>query len=73
MGFVGGVAERHHKGQLFRLLDVEQLGEGGLVDGTHDAAAHALVPRGQRHVGQRDTGVGVQVTGDGSVLHDGYI
>ena len=36
---VGGVAKGHHVGQLQRFFDAQQLGEGGLVDGTHDAAA----------------------------------
>lgn len=54
MCFVGWVAEGHHVHQLLRLLDVEQLGEGGLIDGPHDAAAHAFIPSGQRQVSQRD-------------------
>ena len=73
MCLVDGVAKGHHVGQLQRFFDAQQLGEGGLVDGTHDAAAHLLVPSGQGHVGQGDAGVGGKVAGSGAVLQDGHI
>ena len=52
---------------------MEQLGEGGLIDGPHDAAAHAFIPSGQRQVGQRDAEVNPVVTGQRGVIHHGGI
>ena len=72
-GFVGGVAESHHKGQLLRLLNAQQFGQGGLIDRAHDAAAHALVPCGKGHVCQRNAGVGGKIAGDGGILHHSCI
>lgn len=72
-GFVGGVAESHHKRQLLRLLNAQQRGQGGLIDRAHDAAAHALVPCGKGHVCQRNAGVGGKVAGDGGILHHSCI
>ena len=70
---MGGVAESHHKGQLLRLLDAQQRGQGGLIDRAHDAAAHALVPCGKGHVGQCNAGVGGKVAGNGGILHHSCI
>ena len=70
---MSGVAKSYHERQLVRRGDAQQLAQGGLVDGAHDAAAHALGPCGEGDVRQRDAGVGVQVAGNRAVLHDGQI
>ena len=59
----------YRKGQLLRLLNAQQRGQGGLIDRAHDAAAHALVPCGKGHVGKCNAGVGGKVAGNGGILH----
>ena len=50
-GFVGGVAKSHHKGQLLRLLNAQQRGQGGLIDRAHDALANMTLAAWDKGVG----------------------